>query len=216
MSTPAISLPNPPASSSSSKLANILVKWVFLGGFLFFLIHLIIYSELFVSQIPSQPKIINSACFLYMTTTSGKAMTICLLEIKLGLLLNWKSPSARLKFKLPFILPWALTFPPACWIRTFYAVLHGLCSKFNYFNPFVLPSYVLIETTALLSPALAQYIFYFVRSIAKAVQPAIVSLSYRIAFLSCAFYFRIYSSYCLPYAVSIIWSKVPNADTKAF
>lgn len=152
---------------------------------------------------PSQPRMINYSCCLYIFMMSGVAITICLEIFKLGLFLNRKSPRARLKFKLPLIRPCRLILPPAAQIRIFYWVFHGLCSKLRSLYLELLLG-VLMEARALLSPAFAQYICYLVRRIARAVHPAIVSPQYSIAFLNCAFYLRIYRSYCLPSGVSII------------
>eukprot|EP00965_Chrysotila_dentata_P029074 966799-Pleurochrysis_carterae.AAC.1 len=66
------------------------------------------------SQMPSQPISTNSSAPPSgLHTTSGCAVISCALRSRLSLPLYLRSPSARLRFRLPLIRPWGVTQPPA-------------------------------------------------------------------------------------------------------
>lgn len=132
-----------------------------------------------------------------------------------GLALKVKSPRALDRFRLSLILPCWVTLPPAATILCLYLISSGLCSTFNYLASYLF-LLVFTETTHLLSPALAQYIIYFVISTTRAVDPAIVSPSYGKAFFAWTWAARIFYISCLPTFVLIISSRCIKASIKAF
>jgi hypothetical protein len=75
-----------------------------------------IYSLLFIYQIPSQPKIINSALATGFFFKSGFALIICYYGFMFLVILYSWSPKARDRFKFPFTRP-SITCPPAFFIR---------------------------------------------------------------------------------------------------
>lgn len=172
LSRPVPSFPNPEPTSSSSNFDKIFDIF-FPYSILFFIHFTIPYPSLFY-QIPSHPMMMNYTQFLSIFTTSGTQITICSRILRSLFDLKEKSPNALLKFKFSFILPCEFIRPPAANILFFSSEIVGLCSIFNCLASYLL-SLLFKETTLRLSPALAQYMNYFVIRMTKAVAPATVS-----------------------------------------
>lgn len=100
-------------------ISNILSTIAASFYFLFILVYTYYstHSPGFYSHTPSQANINSWTSSLCILMTSGTHITICYLCEIFLFYLNYKSPIARDTFKVPHILPYPSTYPPAFRIR---------------------------------------------------------------------------------------------------
>jgi len=119
------------ATSSSNNSSKILPIAIFLSSILVFTQATISLLDL-TSHIPSHPITIKSMFSFFIFMMSGFAVIICSSGNKFLLYLYYRSPKARLRFKLPFTLP-KLTYPPALRMRSNSILSSGLWSLLSSF-----------------------------------------------------------------------------------